>query len=145
MAERERSSEDIRRNIAREEENLSQTVEQIGERIKEKLDWRAQLKDSPYWMMGAAADVGYVASKLFVRRTPPMERILDSFADELRGSLDGQPAAAAGTGLLRMALLGVTTKVAADWIKQEDHPDCGARVADESQAGSKHVDPQTNM
>lgn len=130
MAERERSSEDIRQNIAREEENISQAVEQIGERIKEKLDWRSHLKDSPYWMMGAAVGVGYLASMVFARRTTPMERILDSFADEVRGSLGSHPAASATPGLITMTLLGIATKAAADWIKQEYHPDSGASSGD---------------
>jgi ElaB/YqjD/DUF883 family membrane-anchored ribosome-binding protein len=55
----ERSSEDIRQAIAREKENVSQTVEQIGERIKEKMDWRGYVRDSPYWAIGAAAGLGY--------------------------------------------------------------------------------------
>ncbi|MGK2906318.1 MAG: hypothetical protein ACSLFH_08250 [Desulfuromonadales bacterium] len=148
MAEHERSSEDIRRNIAREEENLSQTVEQIGERIKEKLDWRAHMQDSPYWAIGAAAGLGFVASKVFARRATPMERILGSFAEEVRGSLGGQPYEAAGTGLIRMTILGIATKAAADWIKKEYHFDSGTRVGDGTRPRTSrdlHVDPETNM
>lgn len=146
MSEHERSSADIRQNIAREEEKLSQTVDQIGERIKEQLDWRAHLKDSPYWMLGAAAGVGYLASMVFARRATPMERILESLAEEVRSPLGGH--AAAGTGLIKMTLLGVATKAAADWIKQEYHPDCGASVGDGPQTGSgqgSKVDPETNL
>ena len=58
----ERSSDDIRQDIVKGEENISQTVEQIGERIKEKLDWREYVKDSPYVALGAAAGIGYLAS-----------------------------------------------------------------------------------
>lgn len=39
MDEKGRSTEDIRQDIAREEESLSRTAQQIGDRIKEKLDW----------------------------------------------------------------------------------------------------------
>jgi hypothetical protein len=42
-----RSTEDIRQDIAKEKENISQAIEQIDERIKEKLDWRGYVKDSP--------------------------------------------------------------------------------------------------
>ncbi|OHB24626.1 MAG: hypothetical protein A2X84_11255 [Desulfuromonadaceae bacterium GWC2_58_13] len=148
MAERERSSEDIRRDIAREEENLSQTVEQIGERIKEKLDWRAQVKDSPYWALGAAAGLGYFASKVFARRATPMERILGSLVEEVRGSLGPQPSAAAGTGLIRMTLLGIATRAAADWIRDECHLDSPTRGGDgprPSTCRDSNIDPETNV
>ena len=148
MAERERSSEDIRRDIAREEENLSQTVEQIGERIKEKLDWRAQVKDSPYWALGAAAGLGYLASKVFARRATPMERILSSLAEEVRGSLGAPPSAAAGPGLIRMTLLGIATKAAADWIREEcplDRVTRGGVGPRPSTFRDANIDPETNM
>lgn len=148
MAERERSSEDIRRDIAREGENLSQTVEQIGARIKEKLDWRAQVKDSPYWALGAAAGLGYLASKIFARRVTPMERILGSLAEEVRGSLGGPPSAAAGPGLIRMTLLGIATKAATDWIRDECHLDSRTQGGDgprPSPCRDANIDPETNM
>lgn len=148
MAERERSSADIRRDIAREEENLSQTVEQIGERIKEKLDWRTQVKDSPYWALGAAAGLGYFASKVFARRATPMERMLGSLAEEVRGSLGGPPSAAAGTGLIRAALLGIATKAAADWIRDECRLDSGSphdKGPRPSTLRYSNVDPETTM
>ena len=58
-ADVERSTEEIRQDIAKGEENISQTVEQIGERIKEKLDWRGYVRDSPYWALGVAAGLGW--------------------------------------------------------------------------------------
>lgn len=116
-ADVERSTEDIRRDIAKGGENISQTVEQIGERIKEKLDWRGYVKDSPYWAMGAAAGLGYLASGMFIKRTTRMERIMDSIAEEVRYSLGGLVARTAGPGLIKVTLLGIATKAAAGWIK----------------------------
>ena len=148
MAERERSSEDIRRDINREEENISQTVEQIGERIKEKLDWRAHVQESPYWAMGAAAALGYVASKVIARRATPMEQLLDSLAEEVRGSFGGHFSGGAGTGLVRMTVLGIATKAAADWIRKEYHLDSETRVGDGPQPETgpdSNVDPETTM
>lgn len=148
MAERERSSEDIRRDIDREEEKLSQTVEQIGERIKEKLDWRAHMNDSPYWAIGAAAGLGFIASMVFARRATPMERILGSFAEDVRGSIGDHPSGAAGTGLLRMTLLGIATKAAADWIKKEYQLDGGISVGGGPRPRTgrgSNADPETNM
>jgi ElaB/YqjD/DUF883 family membrane-anchored ribosome-binding protein len=116
-ADVERSTEDIRQDIAKGEENISQTVEQIGEHIKEKLDWRGYVKDAPYWALGAAAGLGYLASGMFLRRTTPMERIMGSIAEEVRDSLGGLRTGAAGPGLIKVTLLGIATKAAASWVK----------------------------
>ena len=116
-ADVERSTEDIRQDIAKGKENISQTVEQIGDRINEKLDWRGYVKDSPYWALGAAAGLGYLASRIFMKRTTPVERIMGSIAEEVRGSVGGLLAGAAGSGLIKVTLIGIATKAAASWIK----------------------------
>ena len=116
-ADVERSSEDIRQDIAKGGENISQIVEQIGERIKEKLDWRGYVRDSPYWAIGAAAGLGYLASGLFEKRTTPIERIMGSIDKKVRASLVGLLVGAASPGLIKVTLLGIATKVAASWIK----------------------------
>jgi ElaB/YqjD/DUF883 family membrane-anchored ribosome-binding protein len=113
-ADGERSSEDIRQNIAEGKENISQKVDQIGERIKEKFDWREYVKDSPYLALGVAAGIGYIGSRVLRTRTTPMERIMDSIAGEVRGSLGGL---IAGPGLIKLTLLGIATKAAARWIR----------------------------
>ena len=95
MDDRERSSEEIRQDIVKEEENLSQAVEEIAERIKEKLDWRAYVQGSPYVTLGIAA----------------------SIAGEIHESLDGLRFGTAGPGVIKMTLLGIATKAAAGWIK----------------------------
>ena len=115
-ADAERSAEDIREDIAKGEENISQTVEQIGDRIKEKLDWREYVKDSPYWALGAAAGIGYLASWMFITRATPMERIMSSIAEEVHDSLGGL-AGATGPGLIKLTLIAIATKAAASWIK----------------------------
>ena len=116
-ADVERSTEDIRRDIAKKEENISRTVEQIGDRINEKLDWRGYVKDSPYWALGAAAGFGYLASAMFLKRTTAMERIMDSIAEEVHDSLGGLRAGAAGPGLIKLTLLGIATKAITSLIK----------------------------
>jgi hypothetical protein len=116
-ADVERSTEDIRQDIAKGKENISQTVEQIGDRINEKMDWRGYVKDSPYWALGAAAGLGYLSSRIFMKRTTPVERIMGSIAEEVRGSVVGLLAGAAGSGLIKVTLIGIATKAAASWIK----------------------------
>jgi len=114
----DRSSDDIRQDIAKEEENISHAVEQIGERIHEKLDWRGYVKESPYWAIGAAAGLGYLASGIFRTRTTPMERIMGSVAVEVRDALGGMAAGASGPGLIKLTLLSIATKAAAKWMKK---------------------------
>lgn len=117
MNDRWRSSEDIRQDIAREEENISRTAQQIGERIKEKLDWSEYVKDSPYWALGIAAGIGFLTSKMLQRRTTPMERIMASLAGEVRDSLGGLHVGPSGPNLAQLTLLGIGTKLAAEWLR----------------------------
>jgi ElaB/YqjD/DUF883 family membrane-anchored ribosome-binding protein len=124
----ERSSQDIRDDIANEKENISRTVDKISERIKEKTDWRKYVKDSPFWAIGAAAGLGYLASRVFIPRATPMERIVKTLAEGVHDSLDGLNARAAGPGLIKMTLLAMATKAAAGWIKN-------ARIAAEAAGG----------
>ena len=115
VADVERSSEDIRQNIAKQKENISQKVDQISERIKEKLDWREYVKDSPLLAIGVAAGLGYIGSSVLITRTTPMERIMDSIAGDVRGSLGGLTAGR--PGLIKLTVLGIATRAAAGWIK----------------------------
>ncbi|MHB8122154.1 MAG: hypothetical protein ACYDG4_08370 [Desulfuromonadaceae bacterium] len=121
MDEKARSTEDIRQDIAREEENLSRTAQKIGERIKEKLDLSEYAKDSPYWALGIAVGIGFFASRVLQTRMTPMERIMGSLA-EVRGTLGGLHVGAAPPGLAKLALLGIGTKLAADWIRNASSP-----------------------
>jgi ElaB/YqjD/DUF883 family membrane-anchored ribosome-binding protein len=116
-ADVERSTAVIRQDIAKEKENISQTVEQIGEHIKNELDWREYVKESPYLAMGIAAGLGYVASGMFRKRPTPVAQILDSLAKEVHGSLGALHGRAAGPGLIKGALFGIATQAAAGWIK----------------------------
>jgi len=131
----ERSTEDIRRDIAKKEENLSRTVEQIGERIQEKLDWREYVKDSPYWAVGVAAGLGFLASGMFRTRATPMERIMNSMGGEVRDSLDSLRAGANGPGLIKVTLLSIAAKAAASWIKNANLTAMADREAVPPQTG----------
>jgi|GEM_PF-998375 len=116
-ADVERSAEDIRRDIAKAEESISRTVDQIGERIKEKLNWREYVKSSPYWALGAAAGLGYIASRMLLPRATPLERIMGTLADELHGSFGGLRAGTSGPDLVKMTLVAIATKAAVGWIQ----------------------------
>jgi hypothetical protein len=117
-ADVERSTEDIRQDIAKGEKSISLTVDKIDQRIQEKLEWREYVKDSPYWALGAVAGLGFLASGMFLlTRTTPLERIMGSIAGEVRGSLGGLLAGVARPNLMKATLLSIATKAAAGWIK----------------------------
>jgi ElaB/YqjD/DUF883 family membrane-anchored ribosome-binding protein len=113
----ERSSEEIRRNIAKEKENISQTVGQIGERIKEKMDWREYVNESPYLALGVAAGIGYLASSVFTTRATPLEQIMRPIVEEACESLGGLRSGSTSPGLVKLALVGIVTKVATALLK----------------------------
>jgi ElaB/YqjD/DUF883 family membrane-anchored ribosome-binding protein len=113
----ERSTKDIRQDIAEKEEHISRTVEQIRERITEKVDWLGYVKGSPYWALGAAAGLGYLVSGMLRTRTSPVERITGPIAETGRDTIDDVRAGAAGPSLITATLPGIAAKVASDWIK----------------------------
>jgi hypothetical protein len=106
-----RSTEEIHRDLANEVENISRTIDQISERITEKLDWREQVKKSPYVALGAAAGIGYLAAKIFPTAHTPGKRVTASIPDNVRESRDNLL-----VGSIKAALLGVATKAAVSWI-----------------------------
>jgi hypothetical protein len=116
-AEGVRNTQEIRQDIAHEKENISRTVDQIGARVREKLDWRGYVQDSPYLALAAAAGLGYAASKMFKARPTPLERIMRPIAREVRHTLGGLVVGAAGPGLITVTLMGIATKAAASWVK----------------------------
>jgi len=112
-----RGAEDIRHDIAIEKDNISLAVEQMGERIREKFDWREYVRDSPYLAAGAAVGLGYLASRMCRARTTPLERIMDSIEEKVRDSLDGLHVGDNGPGLIKITLLGIATQLAAGLVK----------------------------
>ncbi|MBD1400581.1 hypothetical protein [Pelovirga terrestris] len=107
-----RSSEEIKQDLAAKEENFSRTVEQLGERIEEKLDWRGQVKKTPFWAVGMATGLGFFAAGIVLPRATPMERFRKSLNSSVRGALYGL----AGPGLLKVTLLGIAAQAATHWL-----------------------------
>jgi hypothetical protein len=89
----ERSPDQILRDIAVKREAISTTVEHLGHRIDETLDWRIHVARHPYIALAVAAGVGFWMSGLLKPRSTPARRALDmvsqtlgEVAEELRGS-----------------------------------------------------------
>ncbi len=116
MAERARRIEDRYQAIADEAEKISRTVEQFGVSIQKKPGLREYVKESPYWTLGVAAGIGYLASRLFRARSAPPEQIMDTGAREVLDSHGGLHTKSAGLGLIKATLLGVAAKAAVDLI-----------------------------
>lgn len=113
-ADVERSSAEIKEDIATDLENVSATAEELGERVQEKLDWREYVKESPFWALGAAAGLGFLASRILVRRAGPLERIIETAMGSLTSG--------GGRSLIKMALLGIATKAAVGLITKAALP-----------------------
>jgi hypothetical protein len=62
-----------------------------------------------------------------------MERIMDSIAGEVRGSLGGLNA---GPGLIKLTLLGIATKAADRWIKNSSSTNGAAGPRPPAENGS---------
>jgi ElaB/YqjD/DUF883 family membrane-anchored ribosome-binding protein len=122
-----RNTDAIRQDIAQAEQEMSQTVERIGNRINKKLDWQEYVRETPYLALGVAASVGYLASKMFVKKRSPMDRVLDAVADELRDAAGGIVAKTAGPGLVKATLLGIASKAAVGWLQNAAFKDTAAR------------------
>ena len=112
-----RNSDRIRQDIAQAEQEMSQTVEEIGDRIKEKLDWQEYVKETPYLALGIAAGLGYLAAGMFINKRTPMDRLLDTISDEVRDAAGGMIARTAGPGIIKVTLLGIASKAAVNWLQ----------------------------
>lgn len=124
----ERSAEDIRHDIAAKRETISETVDKLGERIQETLDWREYIAQYPFVALGVAAAAGCLVAGMFPKSRPtPQERISDAVAemvedvtDRLRGSLkDVIPGKGIGPGkTVKAAATAALSKAALDYAQK---------------------------
>jgi ElaB/YqjD/DUF883 family membrane-anchored ribosome-binding protein len=110
----ERSSAEIKADIATDIDNISAKAEDLSERIEEKLDWREHVKESPFWALGAAAGLGFLASGMVVRRPGPLEQIFKTAVGSRSGG--------GGRGLIQMALFDIAARVGVGLIKKAALP-----------------------
>jgi hypothetical protein len=79
----DRSTDEIREDIAAKRDSISQTVGRLGDKIQETLDWKVYVRRYPYMAVGAAVGTGLLlAATLPRRKATPMERILDVLVDK---------------------------------------------------------------
>lgn len=133
----ERSAEEIRLDIAARRESISETVDRLGDRIQEKLDWREYVAEYPYLAIGLAAGLGYCVAGIFkIKREPtPRERIMDALAeisedltDRFRGSIEDVVPKKGGAGkTVKAAATAMVTKAAMDFAKKKAMETFGGR------------------
>jgi ElaB/YqjD/DUF883 family membrane-anchored ribosome-binding protein len=126
----QRSSDEIRQDIAAKRESISETVDRLGDHLQRKLDWRDQVGQHPYMALGAAAAVGVLISGIFKHRPTPRERIMDAmaetiedFTDDVRHSVSSLFLKVAGPSFLRSAIAGVLTKAVVQAFKSKSGSD----------------------
>jgi ElaB/YqjD/DUF883 family membrane-anchored ribosome-binding protein len=136
----ERSVEEIRNDIAARRAAIATTVDRLGDKVEQTLDWRTYVNEHPMVALGIAAGVGMLAGRLFKPRPSPRQRILDAFADtmdDMRGqvrsvinqSTERRPGLG---GAVKAAATAMVTKAAADYLQarfigqehdvNEEHP-----------------------
>ena len=112
-----RSTEDIRHDIQQDEREISETVEEIGHRIGEKLDWRRYMQNSPYVTMGVAAGLGFVITRVLTRRRTPVERFMDSLAEGIKDSVGPMVSKKRHSDLVWATLAALGARLITGWIR----------------------------
>jgi hypothetical protein len=84
----DRSIEEIRQNIEQKRSEITDTVDQLGEKLKESVDWRSYVSDYPFVAVGGAALIGfYLTRKLLKPRRSTMEELVESLIRTGRDAL----------------------------------------------------------
>ena len=107
----ERSAQEIRQDIAATRETISETVDKLGERIHQTLDWREYVAKNPAVALGLAAGIGFLVAGIFKRKPTPQERIMDAIAD-ITDDLTDRISDVAGDVIKRKMISGKTVKAA---------------------------------
>jgi hypothetical protein len=119
----ERSSDEIRSDIAARRESITQTVGQLGEKIHQTFDWKEQVARHPYACVGLAAGVGFFLGGLLHRKSPK-DRIVDAFVDAAEELGDSLRASArrllirtAAPSLFRGTIYGIASKALMQYLQ----------------------------
>jgi hypothetical protein len=122
-----RSAEEIRQDIAAKRESITETVDKLGDRIQQTLDWRKYVVEYPFVALGVAAGLGFFVSRIFKPRPTPRDRIMDALSetveditDRFRSNLGSvvQKRKTLGTSV-KAAATTMVTKAAVDFAKKK--------------------------
>ncbi len=135
----ERSAEEIRQSIAAQRETISETVDKLGDRIQQTIDWREYVAEYPAVALGLAAGTGFLLSAVFTREPTPQERIVDALAD-LTEDLTDRISGVAGDVMKRKLIPGRTVKAAVTALVVRAAVDFAKLKIGEAAAGNKRMD-----
>lgn len=116
-SETERTSEEIQQSIVAKEQDIAESVKEIGERIKEKLDWREYVGQSPYVAMGIAAGIGLLASRMVPKRPTAIGRIMATAGEEVGYGIS-RALRGAGKTAFSLSLWSFASTMAAGFAKR---------------------------
>lgn len=86
--ERDRSIEEIRQNIDKTRNEITDTVDQLGEKLKQTVDWRSYVNEYPVVAVGGAALIGfYLTRKLLKPRRAPLDELVENLIRTTRDAL----------------------------------------------------------
>lgn len=135
----ERSADEIRNDIAARRESIARTVDKLGERIHETLDWKGYIGRNPYLSIGIAVGAGVIAGAMLGRRRTPSERIVDALVDkvselgdDLRESARKVFIRTAAPGLFRGTIYGLAGKALMQYLQSRAAHAEGNGLAPES-------------
>jgi hypothetical protein len=119
----ERSSTEIRNDIAARRESITQTVDQLGEKLHEALDWRGYVRRYPYATVGLAVGTGFLVSRIFKKKPSPLDRLVEAVSDraqqlgeDLRKSATKLIMKSFAPGLFRGTLYGIAGKALMQYL-----------------------------
>lgn len=100
----ERSSDEIRQNIAATRESITETVGELSSRVQRTFDWKAYVADYPLAATGVAAGLGIMLGYLVRPRVTPRERINAALAEMVEDAAHRFQDQFDGAGLRRPGL-----------------------------------------
>ena len=104
--EGDRTTQAIRRDIAARRDSITDTVDELSDRVHAALDWRTYVAEHPFLAVGLTAGLTCTMLTLIKRRPSPQDRIMDALADGVE-DLAGRFKDGLGTlPLMRRARIG---------------------------------------
>jgi len=76
----DRSIDDIKQDIERTRQNISGTVDTLGAKLHDQLDWREYVRRRPFVAVGVGLGAGLIISRMVVRK-PKRSSIADLISD----------------------------------------------------------------
>lgn len=121
----DRSAFAIRQDIAAKRESISETVDKLGDRLQETLDWHEYVAAYPVVALGLAAGAGLLIAGFFKRKPTPQQRIHEAVAELTEDLTDRVGGVMAGviqkkmfsSGAVKAAATTMLAKVAVDFLK----------------------------